>query len=242
MPITPNTPKKQYERVTSGRLYEQIVIQIEGAVLSGELKAGDRLPSERELGEQFGVSRTAIREAVNALTQKGLVEVYPGRGTFITNGTSKAVRHSLGMMMQFGVEKGTGNLVEIRELLEPEIAALAALRAKNEHTTLMQNAVDKMDDALNDAEKFVEADLDFHLALAEATQNVLITTLLTPIIDILREQRMRISKVDGGLKRGQYHHKRILKAVKQKDSEAASKAMRAHLKQVRKDSETSLNG
>lgn len=236
-----NTPKKQYEPVTSGRLYEQIVEQIEGAVVAGELKAGDRLPSERELGEQFGVSRTAIREAVNALTQKGLVEVFPGRGTFITDGTSKAVRHSLGMMMQFGHDEDARNLVEIREILEPEIAALAATRAKKEHIIRMQTAVDDMEKALNDAEKFVGADLEFHLALAEASRNVLITTLLTPIIDILREQRERISLVDGGLKRGQYHHKRILKAVKGKDAEGASKAMRAHLRQVRKDSEASLN-
>lgn len=235
-----NTPKKQYEPVTSGRLYEQIVEQIEGAVVAGELKAGDRLPSERELGEQFGVSRTAIREAVNALTQKGLVEVFPGRGTFITDGTTKAVRHSLGMMMQFGHDEDARNLVEIREILEPEIAALAAARAKEEHIALMQNAVDEMDKELNNSKRFVEADLEFHLALAEAAQNVLITTLLTPIIDILREQRERISLVDGGLKRGQYHHKRILKAVMKNDSEAASKAMRAHLKQVRKDSEASL--
>lgn len=229
-----------YQPISTGRIYEKIVEQIEESVRAGNLKAGDRLPSERELGEQFGVSRTAIREAVKALTQKGLVEVYPGRGTFITNGSSKAVRHSLGVMMQFDSEESTRNLVEIREILEPEIAAMAASNASRMDLKTMQQAVIVMEGALDDADTFVEADLEFHLALADATQNNLISILINSIIDILREQRKRISLVDGGLKRGQYHHKRILGAVERNDPDAARKAMIAHLRQVRKDSETSL--
>lgn len=229
-----------YQPISTGRIYEKIVEQIEESVRAGNLKAGDRLPSERELGEQFGVSRTAIREAVKALTQKGLVEVYPGRGTFITNGSSKAVRHSLGVMMQFDSEESTRNLVEIREILEPEIAAMAASNASRMDLKTMQQAVIEMEGALDDADTFVEADLEFHLALADATQNNLISILINSIIDILREQRKRISLVDGGLKRGQYHHKRILGAVERNDPDAARKAMITHLRQVRKDSETSL--
>jgi GntR family transcriptional repressor for pyruvate dehydrogenase complex len=115
-----------YFPIQSERLYEQIVGQIEQLIEAGDLKVGDRLPSERELAEQFAVSRTAVREAVKALRQKGLVEIRPGRGTFITNGTSNSVRSSLDMLIKMGVTKGSGNLVEVREILEPEIAALAA--------------------------------------------------------------------------------------------------------------------
>ena len=74
-----------YKIVQSSRLYEQIVEQIEQSVQRGDLKPGDQLPAERELAEQFGVSRTAVREAVKALREKGLVEAYPGKGTFITS-------------------------------------------------------------------------------------------------------------------------------------------------------------
>ena len=119
-----------YLPIQSERLYEQIVNQIEQRIESGDLKVGDQLPSERELAEQFTVSRTAVREAVKALRQKGLLEIRPGRGTLITNGTSDTVRNSLGMLMKIGVTKGLGDLVEVREILEPEIAALAATRPR----------------------------------------------------------------------------------------------------------------
>jgi len=229
-----------YEPIQTGRLYEKIVEQIEGQILAGVLRDGDRLPPERELAEQFGVSRTAVREAVKTLTQKGLVEVNPGRGTFISNDTTQALRHSLGLVIKIGQSEGLGDLVEVREILEPEIAALAALRATEEHIATMKSAVAVMDQSLNDSEAFIEADLDFHLALAEATGNALILTLIDSIVDLLREQRIRIFQVEGGAARGQYHHKTILAAVVRRDAEAASNAMREHLQQVRRDSEASF--
>jgi len=228
-----------YVPIQSERLYERIVSQIEQRIEKGELKVGDQLPAERELAEQFAVSRTAVREAVKALRQKGLVEIRPGRGTFITNGTSDTIRNSLGMLMKIGATKGSGNLVEVREILEPEIAALAATRITDEYIAAMQEAVKIMDTALDNVNVFVEADLDFHLALAEATQNPFIPILMDSIIDLLREQRKRIGLTKGGLQRGQTHHKKILSAVINHDPEAARQAMQGHLKQVRNDSKAS---
>jgi len=231
-----------YLPIQSERLYERIVSQIEQRIETGELKVGDQLPSERELAEQFTVSRTAVREAVKALRQKGLVEIRPGRGTFITDGTSDTIRDSLSMLMKIGVTKGSGNLVEVREILEPEIAALAATRITDEYISAMQDAVNKMDTALDNVDAFVEADLDFHLALAEATQNPFIPILMDSIIDLLREQRKRTGLTKGGLQRGQVHHKKILDAVCNHDVNAARQAMQDHLKQVRKDSKASTAG
>ena len=121
-----------YTPIHSGRLYEQIVAQIETRILNGELRPGDKLPSERELAEQFGVSQTAIREAMKALTQKGLVEIHPGRGTYVTDSTSQAIRHSIDLLVKIGSEDGIRDLVEVREIIEPEIAGLAAFRASEE--------------------------------------------------------------------------------------------------------------
>jgi DNA-binding FadR family transcriptional regulator len=126
--------------------------------------------------------------------------------------------------------------VEVREILEPEIAALAAARAEPQHVSMMRDAVEVMDDSGHDVDAFIEADLDFHLALAEAAANPLILSLIDSIVGLLREQRTRTFYVDGGPQRGQYHHKRILKAVEARDPEAARSAMRAHLKQVGQDS------
>ena len=226
-----------YLPIQPERLYERIVSQIEERIVAGVLKAGDQLPSENELAKQFGVSRTAVREAIKALNEKRLVEVRPGRGTFITNGTPDAMRHSLGLFMKFGPPNGSANLVEVREILEPEIAALAATRITDEYIAAMREAVETMDTALEDVDRFVEADLDFHLALAEATQNPLIPLLMDSVIDVLREERKRIGLVNGGLRRGQSHHKKILEAVIRRDSQAARTSMQDHLEQVRKDSE-----
>jgi len=226
-----------YKLVRSSRLYEQIVQQIEESIVKGTLKPGDQLPAERELAQRFGVSRTAVREAVKALREKGLVEAYSGRGTFITDGTTQAVRQSLDLMVKIGQPEGSTHLAEVRTILEPEIAALAATRIQESELATMREAVAVMDRAGRDPDAYIEADLDFHLALAEGAANPLILSLLDSIVGLLREQRLRIFKIPGGPERGQIHHKRILDAVERHDAEAAREAMRAHLEQVREDSQ-----
>jgi GntR family transcriptional regulator, transcriptional repressor for pyruvate dehydrogenase complex len=227
-----------YKLVRTSRLYEQIVQQIEESIVKGDLKAGDQLPAERELAQRFGVSRTAVREAVKALREKGLVEAYSGRGTFITDGTTQAVRQSLDLMVKIGQPEGSTHLAEVRAILEPEIAALAAVRIQEAELATMRDAVTVMDRAGQDPEAYIEADLDFHLALAEGAANPLILSLLDSIVGLLREQRLRIFRVPGGPERGQIHHKRILEAVERHDAESARQAMRAHLFQVRDDSQS----
>src|SRR5580704_13561381 len=202
-----------YKIIRASRLYEQIVQQVEESIHKGALKPGDQLPPERELAEQFGVSRTAVREAVKTLREKGLVEAYPGRGTFIKDGTAQAIRQSLGLMTRIGQPEGTFHLAEVREILEPEIAALAAARVEEQHVSTMREAYAAMDRSRRDPDAFIEADLDFHLSLAEAAGNPLILSLLDSIVGLLREQRMRIFHTAGGPERGQFHHIKILEAV-----------------------------
>src|SRR5215470_19974586 len=238
----PLAPKLAYRAVRTSRLYEQIVKQVEESILKGQLKPGDQLPPERDLAQRFRVSRTAVREAVKALREKGLVEAYTGRGTFVTNGTSLAIRQSLDLIIKISQQDGSLHLAELRRILEPEIAALAAPRIEEQLLTTMRDAVAAMDRSLHDREAYIEADLDFHLALAEAADNPLILALIDSIVGLLREQRSRIFDVEGGPGRGQFHHKRILAAIERRDSAAAREAMRAHLEQVREDSSASLLG
>ena len=225
-----------YKVVRTSRLYEQIVQQIEESVLNGSLKPGDQLPAERELAQRLGVSRTAVREAVKALREKGLVEAYSGRGTFVTDGTTQAARQSFDLMVKVGQQEGAPHLAELRLILEPGIAALAAVRVREEDLAAMREAVAVMDRAQDDPEAYIEADLDFHLALAETVANPLILSLIDSIVGLLREQRIKIFNVEGGPQRGQVHHKRILEAMERRDAEMARTAMRAHLEQVREDS------
>jgi GntR family transcriptional repressor for pyruvate dehydrogenase complex len=225
-----------YKTVRASRLYEQIVQQIEESILSGALKPGDQLPAERELALHFGVSRTAVREAVKCLCEKGLLEAFSGRGTFVRNSTSQAIRQSLDLMARIGQPEGLTHLVELRQILEPEIAALAAVRMDDQLLATMREAVTTMDNNVRDPDAYIEADLDFHLAMAEAAGNPLVLSLLDSIVGLLREQRLAIFKVDGGPERGQFHHKRLLDAIERRSPEAARKLMRAHLRQVHEDS------
>jgi len=106
----------------------------------------------------------------------------------------------------------------------------------------MREQIGVMDEARKDPDAFIEADLDFHLALAEAAANPLILSLIDSIVGLLREQRMGIFQVEGGPERGQYHHKRILEAVERHDAVAAREAMKAHLRQVRDDCKATPSG
>src|SRR3989449_3460060 len=221
-----------YRAVRTSRLYEQIVQQIEESILKGALKPGDQLPAERELAQRFEVSRTAVREAVKALREKGLVEAFTGRGTFITDGTSQAIRQSLDLMVKIGQPDGSTHLAEVRAILEPEIAALAATRVEEQHLATMREAVAVMDRTMQDPDAFIEADLDFHLSLAEAAANPLILSLIDSIVGLLREQRMRIFNVEGGPQRGQFHHKRILEAIEQRDPERARQRSEEHTSEL----------
>jgi GntR family transcriptional repressor for pyruvate dehydrogenase complex len=226
-----------YTPIQSTKVFEQIADQIEKRILNGELRSGDRLPTERELAEQFRASRTAVREAMKILAQKGLVEMRPGRGTIVIDGAPEAMQNSIGLVMKLklGEVGGSDDLVEVREILETEIAALAAARATSEEIASMREAVRVMDESLGDADAYIAADNQFHQALAKATQNTLILILVDSIVSPLSEQRKQIFAVEGGPERGQFHHRRILESIIRRDPENARAAMRAHLQQVRED-------
>ena len=224
-----------YQPVERSKLYERIAEQIQGRIVRGELRPGDRLPPERELAVAFGASRTAVREALKTLGQMGLVDMRPGRGTVVTDNTSDAMRSSLRLMLRVNHLNSPAALVELRAIIEPEIAALAAERATEGRLAALREAVDTMERSLCLADAYIAADTRFHRTLALATQNELIVALADSIVGLLAEQRTLIFAVPGGPERGQVYHKALLDAVGRRDSEQARAAMRAHLAQVSVD-------
>ena len=233
-----------YAPIQSVKVFERIAEQIEKRILDGELRFGDRLPTERELADQFQVSRTAVREAMKILAQKGLVDMRPGRGTIVIDGAREAMENSIGLLMKMKIGEvgGSDNLVEVRTILETEIAALAAARATEEDIAAMREAIRVMDESLDDADAYIVADNSFHEALARGTQNPLILVLLNSIVNLLSEQRKQIFAVDGGPQRGQIHHKRILESIVRRDPVSARAAMSSHLLQVREDVNAAVKG
>lgn len=219
---------------TAGRS-EQIVRHIEQMLAEGELQAGDQLPNERELAEGYGVSRTVIREATKILEEKGLISVQVGRGTFVIDATDEIIQKSINLMLRVKEPKRLLDVLEVRGMLEPEMAALAASRATPETIKALRKAIDKMDRSMDQLEAYIAADQQFHLELAKATQNSFIPVLINSFVDALQEQRKRSGYSEGSLERGQVHHKKILETIIAGDSDAAREAMKAHLHQVLED-------
>jgi GntR family transcriptional repressor for pyruvate dehydrogenase complex len=232
-----------YSPIQPSKVFERVAEQIEKRILAGELRSGDRLPTERDMAEQFQVSRTAVREAMKILGQKGLVDMRPGRGTIVIDGAHEAMQNSIGLLMKMklGEIGGSDNLVEVRAILETEIAALAAARATEKEIAAMREAIRVMDESLDDAEAYIVADNSFHEALAQATQNALILILIHSIVNLLSEQRKQIFEIEGGPQRGQIHHRRILESIIRRDPAAARSAMGSHLLQVFEDVSAATN-
>lgn len=221
--------------MSGARLYESIVSHIESQILNGALAPGDQLPSERELTQQFGVSRTAVREAIKALREKGLVEVRLGRGTYVINKTSRAMQRSFNLLVKIGYTDAFSDLTQIREILEPEIAALAAQYATEDQIQAMRRTVDMLRDSDRNISHLAEADSDFHLILAEATQNKIIPILLDSITALVHDQRYQLLTLPDRGPMTLREHGAILEAIEARNPDAAREAMRLHLERVRSD-------
>jgi GntR family transcriptional repressor for pyruvate dehydrogenase complex len=223
------------------RLYEQVADQIESLIVSESLRPDDKLPSERNLAERLGVSRTVIREATRVLNVRGLVVVKPGSGTYIQKLSPSDAAAPIGLFLKMQREATTfQNLCEVRHTLEVDIAGLAAERATDKDTSALETAMEQMAGHVTNAEQFVQNDLDFHSALAAATHNDLYKVLLTPITDLLFEFRLAAYQYDAqnSIAGGLTYHRRILDCIKTRDVEGARQAMREHLNQAQNLFET----
>lgn len=218
-------------------LYEQVCELIETRISEGDLRVGDKLPTENEMAEMYQVSRTVIREAMKALKEKGRTETRVGKGTFVVNNMAKRVRASFDAVIRMEEGHGFNHLIEVREILEPEVAALVASRANGAQRDKLRQAVDRMERAQeheDDIEEFLNADFSFHMLLAESTGNPLIPMIISPMVKLMREQQAYYSsKVREGRHRSQINHKLIMAAIESQDADAARRYMRKHIRQVR---------
>ncbi len=214
------------------KLPVQVAEQIQGLILEKQLKIGDRLPGERDLCEQFKVSRTVIREAIRILEAKGLIASQGGSGTYVRGIQSSDVVDSLGMYIATqSASIPYLELMEIRRVLEVQIAALAAERITDQMVIELENLLASMETSMESPETFAENDLKFHMALANATGNHLFEIILTPFIGPLYEGRRLSSEIPGVAQEALEHHRKILEKVKDGDGEGAAEAMFLHLEQ-----------
>ena len=227
-------PEELYPRFSRERLYEQVAGHVEELISDGRLQAGDQLPGERELTEKLGVARGVVREAMKVLAARGLIQVEPGRGTFVVELGAGSVSDHLGRYLRIG-KPSHNDLIEFRRVLEVEIAYLAAQRIEAKDLAELEQAIVEMDRHISSPEEYVEADQDFHLVLARATHNSLFPLLIEVIADLMQESRRLIFRVSGAPQRGQEWHRQIYAALTRGDPQAAREAMRCHMDQVTED-------
>lgn len=218
--------------IKTRKIYEEIVDQIRELVARGELKPGDRLPSERDLVERLKVSRASIREALSALELMGLLEVRSGEGTFVRKLRSESVVAPLAWMLT--MEKGTVlELLEIRKILEVQAVGMAAERADVEDLRELSAALDDLQADLSSPTSDGSSDHRFHYAITRATKNKIMIRLMDTISDLMKHM-LKTSR--SKLYEGKYtpallflEHRKIYDAIVAKDAHEARELMLAHL-------------
>jgi GntR family transcriptional repressor for pyruvate dehydrogenase complex len=216
-----------YQAVRRSSLSEDIVEQLERLMLNKELQVGDPLPSERELARDLQVSRQALREAMRVLAQRGLVQVLPGRGTFVARPGPNVLSDSLYAYLCLNPHL-VRDFLETRRIIESEAAAMAAERASVENLIGMKHAVDDMEAYTSDQDRFIEADLAFHTELARATGNEVLGLLVVSLRTALRESIRYFSSVPHIVAASGDLHRNIYNAIAAKQVEASRRAMHDH--------------
>lgn len=217
------------------RLHESIVQRFHALIQEGSLEHGARLPAERVLAEQLKVSRSSVREAIRTLELQGLVVSKHGSGTFINTRSLNAVTTLMTSNLGEGLGAGEAQLreiFEVRHLLEPQLAALAAQRATPEDVERLVAILEEQQRQIMEGETGVDADTEFHFALATATHNTALVKVVSAVEDVLRQSRDQSLQQPGRPERSLASHHQILEMVQSGDHRGAREAMEHHLTAV----------
>jgi GntR family transcriptional regulator, transcriptional repressor for pyruvate dehydrogenase complex len=222
--------QSDFEVVRRAKVYEEVAKQIERLILK-KLQPGDKLPSERELAELLGVSRSSIRDAIRGLELVGLVEPRQGAGTIVREMSSESLVNPLANALKQKQEL-VGELLDFRKMLEPPLAARAATHASAEEMAEMEDILRRQEEKLTRGEAAIAEDSEFHYSVALASGNSVVLKVIDILMDLLRDTRQRSLQVEGRPQKSIAGHRKILAAIKRRDPEAAKSAMRRHIEDV----------
>lgn len=224
--------KTDFEMVRRDKVYEGVAKQIERLILK-KLQPGDKLPSERDLAESLGVSRSSIRDAIRSLELMGMVEPRQGAGTIVRQISSDSLVNPLANARK-RKEELVGELLDFRKMLEPSLASRAATRVSAEELAEMEDILKRQGEKLRNGESTIAEDTEFHYAIALASGNSVVRKVLDTLMDLLRDSRERSLQVDGRPQKSLAGHRKILAALNRHDADAAKLAMRHHIEDVEK--------
>ena len=214
-------------------LSEKIIVQITDAVVSGQLQPGSRLPPERELAEQFAVSRTVVRDAIKTLSGRGFLQVRHGSGIFVAT-AEESMAGCLEVLSDTLVLQGSGlqDLFDVRKTLEVRTAELAAKLRTPDQLDRLRTVVEEAYQHLGDPKTLSERDALFHVAIAEASQNLVMVRVMLTLLDLLTKSRLESLSIPGQAKQALRAHEQIIQAIAAQDLTKAKGAMLDHLNQT----------
>ncbi|MGB3633051.1 MAG: FadR/GntR family transcriptional regulator [Rubrobacteraceae bacterium] len=214
-------------------LSEKIIAQITDAVIGGQIMPGSRLPPERDLAEQFGVSRTVVRDAIKTLAGRGFLQVRHGSGIFVAT-AEESMAGCLEVLSDTLVLQGSGlqDLFDVRKTLEVRTAELAAKLRTPDQVERLRTLVEEAYEHLDDPKVLSKRDAQFHVAIAEASQNLVMVRVMLTLLDLLAKSRLESLSIPGQAKRALSDHENIIKAIESQDQSQAKRAILDHLNQT----------
>lgn len=225
-----------YKKIKPKKIYEEVSDELYEMIRSGSLKPGEQLDSIQQLAENFQVGRPAIREALSALSSMGLIEIKQGEGTFVKTFDPAIMNHPLSAALLMD-QDNIKHLLEVRKILESGTAEVAAKKRTEENLNELKDMLSNMDKVSDDEELSDKADISFHVAVANASQNELLITLMNHVSELMTEKMRDIRRValyseEMTLKELYQQHVRIYDAIVAQDEDEARSAMLFHLQSV----------
>ena len=215
---------------SGGTNAEEVVVRLREMIHRGDLKSGDRLPPERELAKQLGVSRPTLRAGIRSLAAVGVLKSRQGAGTFVVEADASPALDSNPLRLMASLHGfSSAEMFEARLLLEMAITGLAAERATSEHLAALAEELAEMFATLDEPEEYLVHDMRFHQVIAAASGNRIITALMNMVASILFDVRSKTVHRAHDLKESADMHRLIFRAVREGNTEAARSAMRDHL-------------
>lgn len=221
----------------SSSLFNSVIVDIEKKINDGDLKEGDKLPSERELTRTYEISRHGVRQALTVLKEKGLIKITPGKGAFITSYNEDILTESFKRVAQ-KYDSTIEEILEVREELELSVISKAVLKATPKDIDNLIDICKEMDQVM-DVSRFLECDLKFHKALADASQNCIFAALVHSFFEMTEESPFSLTKYTSNfldiISKAQKQHWVMIEALKTRDQDLAMKTMTEHMELFREE-------
>lgn len=216
---------------------EEVVDYIQSKIREGDLTPGDKLPSEQVLSEELQISRASLREALQKLEVAGVIDIKHGKGSFISSNPSVKALKNLIPPLLLSINQGVIKLLEARRFVEIGTARLAAENAAQKHKEELKKCIKKMEQAIEgeNTEDFQQADLDFHLTVAESSGNEVLARLLDALRNLMVEQLNVILQVPGRMESSLKYHRKVYEAIVNGDGEKAGKVIDSHISNAEED-------